>query len=223
MLSVIFDWDGVVIDSSRQHEESWELLAEEEGLSLFDGHFKIGFGKRNELIIRTILEWTSDPEEIARLGDRKEILYREIIQRDGIILQPGVGEFVKLLQDKKVPYAIGSSTPRKNIESVLKYMNREDWFFHIVAAADVEKGKPNPEVFLKAAEKLEVAPERCVVFEDSLSGIEAGKVCNMKVVALTTTNSREILEKSSADLIVDSFNEVTIDRLVELVDSATKI
>ena len=107
MLGVIFDWDGVVIDSSRQHEESWELLAEEEGLPLFDGHFKIGFGKRNELIIRTILEWASDPEEIARLGDRKEVLYREIIQRDGIALQPGVGEFVKSLQEKSVPYAIG--------------------------------------------------------------------------------------------------------------------
>lgn len=217
MLGVIFDWDGVVIDSSRQHEESWELLAEEEGLPLFDGHFKIGFGKRNELIIRTILEWASDPEEIARLGDRKEVLYREIIQRDGIALQPGVGEFVKSLQEKNVPYAIGSSTPRENIESVLNYMNREDWFRHIVAAADVEKGKPDPEVFLKAAEKLEVAPERCVVFEDSLSGIEAGKAGGMKVVALTTTNSREILEKSPADLIVDSFNEVTIDRLGELV------
>ena len=100
MLGVIFDWDGVVIDSSRQHEESWELLAEEESLPLFDGHFKIGFGKRNELIIRTILEWASDPEEIARLGDRKEVLYREILQRDGIALLPGVGEFVKSLQEK---------------------------------------------------------------------------------------------------------------------------
>ncbi|MEC7906719.1 MAG: HAD family phosphatase [Verrucomicrobiota bacterium] len=213
MLGVIFDWDGVVIDSSRQHEESWELLAEEEGLPLFDGHFKIGFGKRNELIIRTILEWTSGPEEIARLGDRKEVLYREIIQRDGIALLPGVGDFVKSLQEKHVPYAIGSSTPRENIESVLNYINREDWFCHIVAAADVEKGKPDPEVFLKAAGKLEVAPERCVVLEDSLSGIEAGKTGGMKVVALTTTNSREILEKSPTDLIVDSFNEVTIDRL----------
>lgn len=96
-------------------------------------------------------------------------------------------------------------------------MNREDWFRHIVAAGDVEKGKPDPEVFLKAAEKLEVAPERCVVFEDSLSGIEAGEAGSMKVVALTTTNSREILEKSSADLIVDSFNEVTIHRLGGLV------
>ena len=218
MLGVIFDWDGVVIDSSRQHEESWDLLAEEEGLSLFEGHFKIGFGKRNELIIREILKWTSDPIEVARLGERKEVLYREIIQREGISLLLGVGDFVKSLQTNNAPYAIGSSTPRENIESVLAYLRHTDWFRHIVAAADVEKGKPNPEVFLKAAEKLEVAPGQCVVFEDSLSGIEAGKAGGMKVVALTTTNTRETLDESPADVIVDSFNEVAIDRLRVLVD-----
>ena len=218
MLGVIFDWDGVVIDSSRQHEESWDLLAEEEGLSLFEGHFKIGFGKRNELIIREILKWTSDPIEVARLGERKEVLYREIIQREGISLLPGVGDFVKSLQTNNVPYAIGSSTPRENIESVLAYLRRADWFRHIVAAANVDKGKPNPEVFLKAADKLEVAPGQCVVFEDSLSGIEAGKAGGMKVVALTTTNTRETLDESPADVIVDSFNEVAIDRLRALVD-----
>ena len=93
-----------------------------------------------------------------------------------------------------------------------------DWFRHIVAAADVEKGKPNPEVFLKAADKLDVTPGQCVVFEDSLSGIEAGKAGGMKVVALTTTNSRETLDESPADVIVDSFKEVAIDRLRTLVD-----
>ena len=199
MLSVIFDWDGVVIDSSREHEESWDLLAEEEGLSLFDGHFKIGFGKRNELIIRTILEWTSDPEEIARLGDRKEILYREIIQRDGIILQPGVGEFVKLLQDKKVPYAIGSSTPRKNIESVLKYMNREDWFFHIVAAADVEKGKPNPEGFLKAAEKLEVALASKNATDGKHGEEEVEATENEELVHSSVIRVEKVIEKVDSD------------------------
>ena len=218
MLGVIFDWDGVVIDSSRQHEESWDLLAEEEGLSLFKGHFKIGFGKRNELIIREILKWTSDPIEVARLGERKEVLYREIIQREGISLLPGVGDFVKSLQTNNVPYAIGTSSPRENIESVLAYLRHMDWFRHIVAAADVEKGKPNPEVFLKAADKLDVTPGQCVVFEDSLSGIEAGKAGGMKVVALTTTNSRETLDESPADVIVDSFKEVAIDRLRTLVD-----
>jgi len=217
MWGVIFDWDGVVIDSSRQHEESWDLLAEEEGLPLFEGHFKIGFGKRNELIIREILKWTTDPIEIARLGDRKEVLYRNIIQRDGIAMLPGVVDFIGSLRAESVPYAIGSSTPRENIESVLAYMDRRDWFRHIVAAADVTRGKPDPEVFLKAAGKLELRPGRCVVFEDSFSGIEAGKSGGMKVVALTTTNTRATLEDSHADLIVDSFQEVSIDRLTALV------
>jgi HAD superfamily hydrolase (TIGR01509 family) len=217
MLGVIFDWDGVVIDSSRQHEESWDLLAEEVGLPLFEGHFKIGFGKRNELIIREILNWTSDPLEVARLGDRKEVLYRRIIQRDGIAMLPGVVDFIESLRLEKVPYAIGSSTPKENIESVLGYMDRRGWFRHIVAAADVTRGKPDPEVFLKAAGKLELRPDRCVVFEDSLSGIGAGKAGGMKVVALTTTHTRAGLEDSPADLIVDSIQEVSIDRLRGLV------
>ena len=98
-------------------------------------------------------------------------------------------------------------------------MGSEDWFQHIVAAADVERGKPDPEVFLKAASMVEILPERCVVFEDSLSGIEAGKAGGMKVIALTTTNNRNVLEETSADLIVDSFIEVTTDRLRELVSN----
>ena len=219
MIGVLFDWDGIVIDSSRQHEESWDLLAEEEGLPLFEGHFKIGFGKRNELIIRTILNWTDDPKEVRRLGNRKEVHYRAIIRRDGIAFLPGLSEFVKSLQTEHIPYAIGSSTPIENIECVLNLMGSEDWFQHIVAAADVERGKPDPEVFLKAASMVEILPERCVVFEDSLSGIEAGKAGGMKVIALTTTNSRNVLEETSADLIVDSFIEVTTDRLRELVSN----
>ncbi|MAM90046.1 MAG: hypothetical protein CMI15_01040, partial [Opitutaceae bacterium] len=111
MIGVLFDWDGIVIDSSRQHEESWDLLAEEEGLPLFEGHFKIGFGKRNELIIRTILNWTDDPKEARRLGNRKEVHYRAIIRRDGIAFLPGLSKFVKSLQTEHIPYAIGSSTP----------------------------------------------------------------------------------------------------------------
>ena len=88
-IGAIFDWDGVVIDSSAQHERSWELLAAEIGKALPPGHFKRGFGKKNQLIIPEILAWSDDPEEIERLGDRKEELYRELVGQGGMTVLPG--------------------------------------------------------------------------------------------------------------------------------------
>ncbi len=217
-IGFIFDWDGVVVDSSAQHEESWERLAAEERLPLFEGHFKIGFGKRNQLIIPEILNWSQDPEEIERLGNEKEVHYRAIIGETGIAPLPGVRAFVESLVAGGSPFAVGSSTPRENIEAVMAGAGMTGLFSKIVAAADVSKGKPDPEVFLKAAAAIGVPSRRCVVFEDSMSGIEAGLAGGMTVVALTTTNARAALEKTSAALVVDSFEEVTIDGLRRVIE-----
>lgn len=219
-IGFIFDWDGVVVDSSAQHEESWERLAEEEGLPLFEGHFKLGFGKRNQLIIPEILKWAEDPIEIARLGDRKETLYRRILSETGIDPLPGARAFVESLREAGLPYAVGSSTPRENIEAVVEGARMQGLFETIVAAADVSKGKPNPEVFLKAAAAIHAPAERCIVFEDSLSGIEAGLAGGMHVVALATTNSPEILIESGAFLVAESFEELKVTELLQRIDSS---
>ncbi len=214
----IFDWDGVVVDSSAQHEESWERLAAQEGLPLFEGHFKLGFGKRNQLIIPEILKWTRDAKEIARLGDEKEKHYREIIRETGIEPLPGVRSFLEMLVREKIPFAVGSSTPRENIVAVMSGAGIEGFFDKIVAAGDVEKGKPDPEVFLKAADLISMSPEHCVVFEDSISGVEAGLAGGMTVIGLTTTNSRETMERSGASLVKESFNEMSLSEILEIVD-----
>ncbi|MEM9160312.1 MAG: HAD family phosphatase [Verrucomicrobiota bacterium] len=212
-IGFIFDWDGVVVDSSKQHEESWDLLSGAEGLSLFEGHFKAGFGKRNELIIRELLKWSEDESEIARLGDLKEVYYRKLVREHGLEPLPGVKDFVQSLVDTRTPYAVGSSTPRENIMAVKETAGIEGFFEQIFAAADVTRGKPHPEVFLKAAALINTPAERCVVFEDSFSGIEAGLAGGMKVVAIATTNTREALEEKDVALVVDSFEELSIARL----------
>jgi len=214
MVGFIFDWDGVVVDSSAQHEESWERLAKQEGLALFEGHFKLGFGKRNQLIIPEILKWTEDPAEIERLGDRKEVYYREIIRETGIEPLPGVKAFVESLGSRGLPYAVGSSTPRENIEAVLAGAGIERLFETIVAAGDVRKGKPDPEVFLRAAKAINVPPERCIVFEDSFSGVEAGLAGGMFVVGLTTTNDRVRMKQAGASMVKDSFEEMSVEEIV---------
>ena len=127
-IGFIFDWNGVVVDSSAQHEESWERLAAQEDLPLFEGHFKLGFGKRNQFIIPHILNWSNDPSEIERLGKQKEVHYRDIIKETGIEPLPGVRNFVESLIKEGFPFLVGSSTPRENIEAVMSGTRIEGLF-----------------------------------------------------------------------------------------------
>jgi len=210
-IGAIFDWDGVIIDSSRFHEESWERLAKSEGKPLPPHYFKQAFGKRNENIIPEILGWTEDPKEIQRLSELKEEIYRAIILSQGIAPLPGVESFLKMLKENNIPCGIGSSTPRLNITTVLNRLGLEDYFSVIIAGEDVTRGKPDPEVFLLAAQRLGLVPDQCVVFEDALVGIEAAKAGGMKVVAVTTTNPASAL--TAADLVVTRLDEISLFQL----------
>jgi beta-phosphoglucomutase family hydrolase len=214
----IFDWDGVVVDSSSHHEESWERLAKETGFTLPDGHFKKGFGMKNEFIIPNLLNWSSRLEEIRELSLRKEALYREILIEWGIRALPGVAECLGELNKRRILCAIGSSTHRLNIDTILSVLGLENYFAAIVTAEDVSRGKPDPEVFLAAAGRIGVAPNRCVVFEDALVGIEAAHRGGMKVVAVATTNPIEKLK--GADLAVHRLDEISVDQLAALVARA---
>ncbi len=211
MIGAIFDWDGVVIDSSGQHEKSWELLSAEIAKGLPPGHFKRGFGKKNQLIIPEILGWSDDPEEIERLGNRKEELYRELVGQGGMTVLPGARELLGALKESGIPCAVGSSTSRTNLESIFATTGLGESFDAVVCGDDVIHGKPAPDVFLKAAQLLGVPPERCVVFEDALFGIEAARRAGMKVVAVATTNPLKLLRH--ADRAVESLEEISVEEL----------
>jgi beta-phosphoglucomutase family hydrolase len=204
----VFDWDGVIIDSSRQHEKSWELLAAEENRPLPPDHFKRSFGMKNEKIIPELLRWTSDPQEIRRLSLRKEALYREIVRAEGIAPLAGVVGWLNRLRDASVPCAIASSTHRENITCTLGVLGLEKFFAAIVSAEDVTHGKPDPEVFLMAARKIGVPAKRCVVFEDAHVGIEAARAAGMKVIGVATTHPAETLQ--DADRVVHHLDELGI-------------
>lgn len=216
-IGFIFDWDGVVVDSSRQHAESWDVVSEEEGLPLFEGHFKQGFGKRNEVIIPEILKWAEHPDEVARLAFKKEETYRRIVRESGLEPLPGVRAILDSLVANGKRRVVGSSTPRANIDAVLEIIQLDGIFEGVVAAEDVSRGKPDPEVFLKAAALIGLPPERCIVFEDSITGVEAGLAAGMKVVGLSTTNSIEALSKAGVAIAVNSFEELTLKKLTQLI------
>ena len=186
--AVLFDWDGVVIDSSLLHEKSWEIVAEEYSFPLPEGHFKAGFGKRNETIIPHILKWSEEPDEINEIAFAKESAYRHLIKEQGIEALPGVRDFLNWLNSESVPCVIASSTPRDNLLAALPVLGLEGFFIGMISGDDVNNGKPDPEPFLKAADIVKTSPENCLVLEDSHSGVAAGLAAGCKVVAVGTTH-----------------------------------
>jgi HAD superfamily hydrolase (TIGR01509 family) len=214
-VGAIFDWDGVLIDSSAHHEAAWERLAKERGLPLPEGHFKRGFGMKNEVVIPKVLQWGDQPELVQELSLRKEALYREIILERGISTLPGAREWLEQLHENGIPCVIGSSTHRLNIEVSLQVLGLKDFFASIVSAEDVSHGKPDPEVFLVAASRIDRPPAKCVVFEDALVGIEAAHRGGMKAVAVASTNPFEALK--NADIVVHRLDELSIPQLEKLV------
>ncbi len=210
----IFDWDGVIIDSGRLHEQSWHRLAAELGKTIAPQSFIRGFGMKSAHIIEQIHRWTTAPEEIARLTNRKEALYREIVGQAEIAPLPGVVEWLHRLQEAGVPCAVASSTQRLNIAAVLERIGLQEAFGEIVSAEDVLQGKPHPEVFEKAAQRLGIARERCVVFEDAHVGIEAAHAAGMKVVAVATTHPADQL--TAADLVVRRLDNLTVEQVARL-------
>ena len=216
---VIFDWDGVVINSALLHEKSWEVLAEELALKLPPNHFKLGFGKRNEIIIPEILKWTKDPDECQKWGNRKEEIYRELAEIESIPILDGIKSFLISLQNASIPCVIGTSTEKANLELAFKQLKIGSFFSGAVCSEDVSKGKPDPEVFIKAAKFINQTPQTCVVIEDSTHGIEAAKRGRMKAVGLTTTRSKKELYQKGADLVLSNPGDLNISLLEVLFTS----
>jgi len=214
----VFDWDGVIVDSSVQHEKSWERLAEEENRPLPVGHFQKSFGMKNERIIPGILGWTDEPAEVRRLSLRKEELFRVIVVESGLAPLPGVKTFLSRLADAGIPCVVGSSTHRLNIETALEMMGLRPYFRDLVTAEDVSHGKPDPEVFLTAAGRIDRKPERCIVFEDAHVGIAAGLAGGFQVVGVAGTHPRESL--IGAHRVVDRLDELMVEDLTRLIGPA---
>lgn len=222
---VIFDWEGVIVNSSDAHERSWAILADERNFLLPENHFKLGFGKCNEEIIPHILGWSRDEDEIRELSERKEEIFRRIITEEGIEPLPGVRCLAEDLKQRKIPCAIGTSTCRANIDLALEIMDLQAHFSGIITVECVRAGKPAPDVFLQAARVLDLPPEKIVVIEDSLAGIEAGIAGGFNVVAVATTNPPELLHRTRAHCVVNRMTEINpglISALVLQRDKASK-
>jgi beta-phosphoglucomutase len=215
---VIFDMDGVLVDNVRYHVRAWKQLGLELGKTLTDDAIKRVFGQRNREIIDSLIGASSfTQEELCRHAAHKEELYRGFIKPE---LKPvtGLVAFLIDLRKEGIKAAVATSGPRDNVAMVLDGLNIRSFFEAVITGADVSRSKPDPEIFLLAARSLNLAPERCVVFEDSTSGIESARRANCRCIALATTHPPEELQLHHAGSIIRDFSglSATAIRLMQV-------
>lgn len=200
--AVLWDLDGTLADSKLYHWRSWVAAMAAEGHSITERQFLASFGQRNDTILGEWLGPDPDPSQVVRIGDTKEAIYRDLVRTEGIEPLPGAAEWVRRLHEDGWRQAIASSAPRLNVEVMHRALGFSGLIEILVAAEDVSRGKPDPEVFLKAAEKLGVPPDRCVVVEDAEAGIEAAIRGGMRSVGVGdgAVGAADIAVASLADL-----------------------
>ncbi|TXG50515.1 hypothetical protein EZV62_023039 [Acer yangbiense] len=216
-LGAIFEWEGVIIEDNPEIEkQAWLTLAEEEGKSPPPAFILRRIeGMKNEQAISEVLCWSRDPAELRRMASRMEEIHQAL--QGGIYrLRNGSKEFVNVLMHYKIPMALVSTRPRKSLETAIMTIGIEEYFTEIVAAEDVHRGKPDPEMFVYAAQLLNFIPERCIVFGNSNLTVEAAHDARMKCVAVASKHP--VYELGAADLVVRNLNELTVVDLKNLAD-----
>lgn len=212
--AVIFDMDGVIVDNHHYHVAAFNEFCKLKGIPFSEDEFRVKyFGKSNHEIFSGLLQREISKEEAAMLGDEKEAMYRQIY-KEHITPVSGLIDFLRLLKGNSINIAVGTSAGSQNLDFVLSNLNIRHFFDAQVDSSYVERGKPNPDIFLKAAERLGVKPSECLVFEDSVSGIQAAHAAGMDVVALLTTHKRDELPLVS--LYVEDFTDSGIRELMNI-------
>ncbi|MGD0140571.1 MAG: beta-phosphoglucomutase family hydrolase [Tepidisphaeraceae bacterium] len=207
---VIFDMDGVIVLTEQAHWQSWQAPAKARGATLQYAAFLSCFGRVNPDCIRILFGPDISPAESASIADEKEIAFRQII-RANVPLAPGIFDLLKELKSRGVRTAIGSSAPPENIALVLDAGKLRPMFDAIVDGSEVKRGKPAPDVFLMAAERMGVPPERCSVIEDAPMGIEAAAAAGMLPVGVATTHPAEELTNAGAKFVFEQPKDLNSD------------
>jgi beta-phosphoglucomutase family hydrolase len=211
----IFDMDGTLVDNMKFHSQAWMALFESLGIHLDADEFqRRTAGKTNPEILRKFTDRNLTDEEIRGLSDQKENFYRDLY-RPHLKATTGLLFFLEQAQELNIPMGLATAAGKENIAFVLQGLKLEDFFCAIVGAEDIQRGKPDPEIFIKSAFKLHVQPKECIVFEDSLFGIEAAQRAGMRSVFITTSHQLEELRNQPAVMLaVPDFSAINITALV---------
>ena len=218
--AAIWDVDGTLVDTAEMHFQAWAATAMERGRPFSRDDFARTFGRRNPEIIHILFEDGLGEQEAIDLADRKERIYREKAAR-GVVLLPGVQALLEDLHRAGFVQAVGSSAPRANLELILRLAGVERFFPAVVAMEDTQRGKPDPQVFQLAAQRLDIPPERCVVLEDAVAGVQAAKAGGMKCIAVRFVghHSEDALRQAGADLVAPTLEDVSAQAVLRLLGS----
>jgi beta-phosphoglucomutase len=201
--AVIFDMDGVLLDSGVHHRDAWRALLADLGLEPAPDFWRRTIGRPAEEAVSHLLERPVAPDEAVALARRKREHYARLAAR-GMQAVAGAPAFVDTLVAEGVPRAVATSASRHDVETLLTEIGVRAHFEVVITADDVRWGKPNPEVYLRAAEGLGLPPRRCLVFEDSVVGVHAARNAGMRVIGLATAHTvRELLAAGAERAIAD--------------------
>lgn len=217
---VIWDMDGTLVDTAALHFAAWQELARELGRPFTWEDFWATFGQRNPEILRRLFGEQLSAAQLAALGARKEELYRAAARR-GVPLLPGARALLAGLRAAGARQALGSSAPRANLDLILDLTGTRPYFDAVVSMEDTTRGKPDPQVFLLAAQRLGLPPARCLVLEDAPAGVQAAQAAGMKCVAIRgQRQDAESLRAAGAARVVASWEEVHPQMLLDLLRAA---
>lgn len=218
MKAVIFDMDGVIVDTNPHHRTAWRQYYQKYGKTLSDADFvQYVSGKHNtDIVAHLFANQTLTSDEVLRLGHEKEALFRELYRPD-ITPVSGLVDFLKALKAADIRTAVATSAPVENLDFVVDALSLRPYFDVLLNESVVSHPKPDPEIYQKAMALLEVEPGDSVIFEDSMTGIQAAKASGAYVIGVATTQSPNELRPFVDDVIRD-FTEMTLDRVQRLIN-----
>ncbi|MCL6511409.1 MAG: HAD family phosphatase [Anaerolineae bacterium] len=214
--AVLWDMDGVLVDSAEYHYAAWREALAREGYDIGYDEFRATFGQRNDTILRLIFGEDLPDAEVERIAGLKEALYRQFVRERGIAPLPGVLRWLNRLHTAGWRQAVASAAPRANVDAILRAVGIERYFDAITSGEDVTRGKPDPQVYLISAQRLGVPPQRCVVVEDAPAGLEGARRAGMRCVGVTSTH-----DHLDADVVVASLDELRDDSFERLLAPGT--
>ncbi len=209
--AVLWDMDGTLINSMPVHWQAWQDVLRPINRHVEHSAWNQTVGMRNSELIPLLFPDLS-PAEIAHLDRIKEVRYRELIEEQGIELLPGVADWIQRFQAEGWKQAIASSAPPENVATIAHALHLNGAFGVLISGADVARGKPDPDIFLAAAQRLSVPPQNCLVIEDAANGIEAARQAGMSVIGVLNTQAQ--LE---ADLVVRSLHDLTWEMVEDVL------
>jgi HAD superfamily hydrolase (TIGR01509 family) len=206
--------DGVLADNMRYHTKAWDMFIRKYAPRLEIGDVTPHYGKTNADLMSYVFGRRLTPEEVEHYGEEKERLYRELYAASMAPL-PGLLDFLRELKEKELRTVVATSAPPSNVDFLLDGLQLRELFDAVIDAGQVTRGKPDPEIYLIAAAKVGCRPEACVVFEDAIAGVEAGRRAGMTVVGVATTLPAERFTGTA--FVIKDFREVNVHRLNELL------